>query len=198
LQQYIKNSLAINDYDVSMNLYTQRISITSKIGVFSLYFIKDILRDNPPLHDKDEKHKDFNEKISNVLHKKIGWMIGFRKPFYSGAITYMAEAMFNANSFDYLYFILNDFNNSQTQNILGLFSKSVISNNILAMIPATKNNITINNTDYNGIIEKKREYFGPVNIQKIKVQLLNQHGEYINLNNMDFSFSIDVEIGYDW
>ena len=46
-------------------------------------------------------------------------------------------------------------------------------------------------------IEKKREYFGPVNIQKLKIQLLNQYGEILNLNCMDFSFSLELEVAYD-
>jgi hypothetical protein len=62
--------------------------------------------------------------------------------------------------------------------------------------PNVNYNICFNNgSDY---IEKKREYFGPVNIQKLKCQLLNQYGETINLNNMDFSFSLEFESAYDW
>ncbi len=47
-------------------------------------------------------------------------------------------------------------------------------------------------------IEKKRDYFGPVNIQRLKIQLLDQYGEVIDFNNMDFSFSLELEVGYDW
>ena len=47
-------------------------------------------------------------------------------------------------------------------------------------------------------IEKKREYFGPVNLQRLKIELRNQFGELLDLNTMDFSFSLEVEMGYDW
>jgi predicted secreted protein len=80
-----------------------------------------------------------------------------------------------------------------------MFSKSMISNNILAVIPISKNNTTNIYTDKcSDFIEKKREYFGPVKIQKLKIQLLNQYGDLFDLNNMDFSFSVDLEMGYDW
>ena len=99
---------------------------------------------------------------------------------------------------------MNDFNKSQSQNIIGMFSKSIIIDNILAMVPLNQSinspNINYNICFYNNtdFIDKTREYFGPVNIQKLKIQLLNQYGELVFLNNMDYSFSLEFEIGYDW
>ena len=52
--------------------------------------------------------------------------------------------------------------------------------------------------DGSDFIEKKREYFGPVNLQRLKIELRNQFGELLDLNPMDFSFSLEVEMGYDW
>lgn len=182
-----------NRYDVSINIYNQQITISNRYNIFNMYFLKDPLYPN----DKDnDKHKYVHDKITQAINKKIGWIMGFRKASYIGKKTYITEGMFNANSTEYLYFILNDFNNSQSQNIIGMFSQSMISNNILAVIPLSKNNTYTEHCS--DIIEKKREYFGPVKIQKFKVQLLNQHGDLVNLHNMDFSFSIDLEMGYDW
>jgi hypothetical protein len=182
-----------NRYDVSINTYNQQITISNRYNIFNMYFLKDPLFPN----DKDnDKHKYVHDKITQAINKKIGWTMGFRNKSYIGKKTYITEGMFNANSTEYLYFILNDFNNSQSQNIIGLFSQSMISNNILAVIPLSKNNSCTEHCS--DIIEKKREYFGPVKIQKFKVQLLNQHGDLVNLHNMDFSFSIDLEMGYDW
>ena len=66
------------------------------------------------------------------------------------------------------------------------------------MIPLNSESFNVCYDNGAGFIEKKREYFGPVNIQKFKIQLLNQYGEILELNNMDFSFSLELEIGYDW
>jgi hypothetical protein len=87
---------------------------------------------------------------------------------------------------------------SQSQNIFGMFSKSILGDNILAIIPVTSNSFNICFDNGVNLLEKKREYYGPVNIQRLKIQLLNQYGEILNLNNMDFSFSLEFEIGYDW
>jgi hypothetical protein len=78
-----------------------------------------------------------------------------------------------------------------------MYSKSIIGDNILGMIPITAQDFYVNFTSGNDYIERKREYFGPVRIQRLKIQLLNQYGDPINLNNMDYSFSLELEIGYE-
>ena len=74
----------------------------------------------------------------------------------------------------------------------------ILGDNILAVIPVTSKSFNICFDNGNNLLEKKREYYGPVNIQRLKIQLLNQYGEVLNLNSMDFSFSLEFEIGYDW
>lgn len=131
------------------------------------------------------------------IYKKFGWIIGYRDEYYTGGNTYTTEGVYNGAYPNYIYFVLNDFNNSQAQNVFGMYSKSIIGDNILGMIPITTQNFYVNFTNGNDYIERKREYFGPVRIQRLKVQLLNQYGDTINLNNMDYSFSLELEIGYE-
>jgi hypothetical protein len=131
------------------------------------------------------------------IYKKFGWIIGYRDEVYSSSNSYTTEAVYNGAYPNYIYFVLNDFNNSQAQNVFGMYSKSIIGDNILGMIPITSQSFYVNFTNGNDFIERKREYFGPVRIQRLKVQLLNQYGDVINLNNMDYSFSLELEIGYD-
>ena len=132
------------------------------------------------------------------IYKKFGWFMGYRKAEYSGSNTFTTEAVYNSSPYDYIYFTLNDYNMSQSQNIFGMYSKSILGDNILAIIPVTSKSFNICFDNGNNLLEKKREYYGPVNIQRLKIQLLNQYGEVLNLNSMDFSFSLEFEIGYDW
>ena len=39
--------------------------------------------------------------------------------------------------------------------------------------------------------ERKRKYFSPVNISRINIKILDEYGNIIDLNNMDFSFSFE-------
>ena len=42
-----------------------------------------------------------------------------------------------------------------------------------------------------------RNYFGPVNISRIKVRVLDQYGNIVDFNNSDFSFTLKCEQLYD-
>ena len=44
---------------------------------------------------------------------------------------------------------------------------------------------------------KTRKYNGPVNIRNIFIKILDQYGEIIDLNNMDYSFTLELEILYE-
>ena len=189
------------NFIVSYNESSQKITIVNSVYTFIMNFTTDYnpatdITTNVLINNCD--YKNVNCVDITELYKRLGWIIGFRKAYYSGNYTYTTESIFNGIPTNYVYFILNDFNNSQSQNIMGLFSKSIIGNNILGMIPLTTKSYTTCFNTGNDLIEKKRNYFGPVNLQKIKIQLLDQYGDVLNLNNMDFSFSLELEIGYDW
>jgi hypothetical protein len=47
------------------------------------------------------------------------------------------------------------------------------------------------------LITTPREYFGPVNLQSLKIQLLDEYGRTVDLNNMDFSFCLTLTTIYD-
>ena len=53
-------------------------------------------------------------------------------------------------------------------------------------------------TEYGGTLQDNdRKYFGPVNITKLRIQLLNDHGDVINLNGNNWSFSLVFEYLYN-
>ena len=47
------------------------------------------------------------------------------------------------------------------------------------------------------LITTPRQYFGPVDIQNIQIQLLDEYGRILNLNNMDYSFCLTFQTIYD-
>ncbi len=72
-------------------------------------------------------------------------------------------------------------------NILIRFPVQRLSAN--QQVPLIFNNLNANN---------KRQYFGPVTITRLQVRLLNDKGLCLNLNGMDFSFSLLVEQLYQY
>jgi hypothetical protein len=47
------------------------------------------------------------------------------------------------------------------------------------------------------VITFPRQYFGPVDIQKLHIQLLDEYGRIMDLNNMDYSFCLTLQSTYD-
>ena len=54
-------------------------------------------------------------------------------------------------------------------------------------------------TESGGVLQDStRKYFGPVNITKMRIKLLNDHGDVLDLNNANWSFSITCEYLYNF
>jgi hypothetical protein len=88
---------------------------------------------------------------------------------------------------------LSTFNTYGTSSV-GLGSSTI---NILGKIPLNRQRfqiITASSTTANFL---KREYFGPVNIDRLRVQLLDDYGRVVDLNNVDYSFTLEIEQIYD-
>lgn len=89
-------------------------------------------------------------------------------------------------------------NRKQTSNNV---VNSPTNTNIFAIIPIKKTGIPIGESiiEFSGPIQlNERNYFGPVDIDKMRVQLLDDQGFVMNLNGMDWSFSIMTEHLYQY
>jgi hypothetical protein len=76
-------------------------------------------------------------------------------------------------------------------------SPAPTTNDVLAMIPLTGETemIVRYGTD---LAINKRVYFGPVDIERLHIQLLDDKGNPFNLNGVDWSFSFNVEYLYQY
>jgi hypothetical protein len=138
-----------------------------------------------------------NPATNSVLSKNLGWYMGYRSAQYINSDGYESEGIFNPVPLPYIYFILNDYNISSSTTMMGFFGDNYLEKNILAKIPIPVNSYQIlfdNNSD---LISKKREYFGTVDISKFSIRILDHYGDLVNTNQMDFSFTLELEIAYD-
>ena len=131
----------------------------------------------------------------------MGWILGFRKPVYMGKISYTSEGIFDLIGVPYVYLMVDDFQNNVENNFIGAFEESIKKSCILARIPQSEllgiplgGNIFSEPSD---LILKKRTYFGPVSIDRLKIQVLDQYHRVIDINNMDWSMSIELECVYN-
>jgi hypothetical protein len=134
---------------------------------------------------------------TDILHK-LGWHLGFTKKIYNGATTYVSDTMPDSNRVRYLYLAIDDYNNSVNNNFLSAFQKSVLSPNILARIsPSSVNSFGLFIGNELNMVTEPRKYFGPVDIQKLHIQVYDDMGRVVDLNGANFSFCLSFKVVYD-
>lgn len=175
-------------------------AINTTLGVSYFKVLIDPISNKTTIYNTSNLDFDLvfhNEKNNSKFEQSLGWILGYRTQFNYNASSYKSVGLFFSTPLDYLFFVLNDFNIYNSSNLIAMFNDSYIDKNILAKIPYSNNNYQILFDGINEILSPKRQYFGPVDIKKMGVQLLNKYGQVVNLNFMDFSFTLEVEMVYD-
>jgi hypothetical protein len=138
-----------------------------------------------------------NDDKQTPLPLKLGWLLGFRQGYYENSLTYVSEGIINLLGPRYIYLVIDDYNNSVNDGFYGAFTSSILNKNILARISLQGSVFNYLSKDNFNLITTPRQYFGPVDIQKLQVQLLDEYGRVLDLNNMDYSFCITFQTIYD-
>ena len=145
------------------------------------------------------------ETRGNGIVGNCGWILGFRLGEYTGSNAYISEGCYDAWGTKYIYIVVNDFNKNVNNFVLTSYNESIGKSNVLARIStqsAASNNFSAglsltNDTVTNDSSIKKRFYFGPVDIKRLELQVLDEYGRVIDLNNMDYSMAINLVCLYD-
>ncbi len=89
--------------------------------------------------------------------------------------------------------IQNNKNNLDTR------AKAPSTTNVLGILPIKPTSTGNVYTDFSGPIqENARIYFGPVDIERLRVRLLDDKGNTLNLNGANFSFTLVCELLYQY
>lgn len=176
-------------YDSTINgTGSQRMIYGLKNGVtqvtnVKLNFLKDI---------------DGNDDNGFPIIFKSGWIMGFRNSTYSNSSSIISEGLYRISATpSYVFLCIDDFNNNVLCNFTNVYNDSVYSNNIIARISVGSIVPPYNTVNINSAVTNERLYMGPVEIKKFKIQLVDEYGNIVNMNNMDFSFSLQVKCLYD-
>ena len=134
-----------------------------------------------------------------ILMYGMGWFLGFRYAKYlNNEEELISEGLFDGGGDRYLYISLNDFNKNRTNNNIIFLDNGFLDKDIIGKMYLSdgKFHINVNDSDSSENL-KKRKFIGPVDVKRIHLKLLNEYGNTIYLNNMDFSFSLEFEILYE-
>lgn len=173
LLKYIKFS--INDIDLKSSF--EIFSVGEDNITFSLHFMQAI-----------------NKNIMNTL----GWTLGFRLEnylFIDEKIT--SEGLYDCGGERYIYVSINDYQYNDNNFNTVCFDNSILNEDVIAKIPMVNGKLCLTIDDVNNSLTKTRRYNGPVNIARLQIKILDKFGFVIDLNHMDFSFTLELEVLYE-
>jgi hypothetical protein len=144
----------------------------------------------------------------------LGWQMGFRTAMYEmrgdGSTSSpfvvpqaaVSEGICLITGPQYVFLCIDDYNNNVNNYYASAFGASTIAPNIIARLNIKQQ---INSAGAYGVVSGEslstsltysREYFGPVDIQRMRITLVDDFGRVLDLNNMDWSFSLMFECVY--
>ena len=140
----------------------------------------------------------FLEDDTQNIQNTAGWILGFRLPTYFEIYgNIQSEGLYDGSGDKYIYMSLNDFQYNYSYTNIVYFGSSVLMDDILAKIPIVNGKLSLSVYDNNNPLNKIRLYNGPINLNRIAVKLYDKFGNIIDLNNMDYSFTLELEMLYE-
>jgi hypothetical protein len=174
---------ALWGYDLSYNYSGSNSTLNTGTGSVTVNFAVDSVGGNDKYNIKS----------------KLGWILGFRNSTYTiGTAITKSEAFYDFNGPRYLYLAIDEYNKGNQHSFVSPLYNSLINKNIIARITmntATHGFGTILPANLkNGLlVSDLRNYTGKIDLLKMNIQLLDENGNNVALNGLDFSFSLAVE-----
>jgi hypothetical protein len=138
-----------------------------------------------------------NKDLTTPISTKFGANLGFIHSEYNGSLSYAGESVIQPCLIRYLYLSVDDYNNNVNNNFMTAFNQSLLSQNILGRIAVNGNYFgLITDNDLN-TLNIPREYFGPVDIQRLHIRLFDDYGRILDINNNNFSFCLTFKTLYN-
>lgn len=188
--------------DISGNIpgYLENINVTPVTGIKRIDLNFEGSEINGLTYSKkitDNKSKAlYYEKANTPIEQRIGWMFGYRKGYYSDALYSISESILNILGPQYLFLIVDDFNKSNNVNFISTSRYGLLPDNIIARISLKSSAFSIQSQNDFSVYAEPRYYFGPVNINKIHVRMVDEFSRPLDLNNADFSFTLRMTTVY--
>ena len=154
------------------------------------------------------------DDYSRVLMLKMGWIFGFRLAEYTSSNSSPPTSNTNFGSIVsegicftknplYGFLAIDDFNKNSNDYFMSVFSNSISLPNIIAKVNFTQFTElagefqAAQGESTSNAINREKRFFGPVNIQKLKITLYDDLGRILDLNNMDWSLELAFECVYN-
>jgi len=161
-------------------------SVNVKEGIINpltIKTVKQILNINTKFRD--------NYDITNTTNFTINLPSTIKKVISIKLFNYQFPDVLYDGSYNYILLCVDDFHNNHNNVYLSPVKyQNLADNNIIAKI-SCKNEKYYHYYEY-----PKRVYFGPTDLNKINIKLLDELGKIININQ-EYSLELECEILYD-
>ena len=144
------------------------------------------------------------------IQMKLGWTLGFRASEYvmgnvspvttSTPISAVSEGTGFITGPRYAFLSIEDYLNNARPSFIVAYGTHTRANNIITRINlggGGYHNLSTRDAGLTGHANRTREYFGPVDIQKLTIKLQDEYGRIIDINNMDWSFTVTFKKIYN-
>jgi len=168
--------LTLDERTGRVNLYTEHPDIQSLELDFSL----------------DEEGDSDRRQVE--YYTKLGRVLGFTRRKYRGQKEYGGETRVDPFlCVRYFYLEIADFQNQYAPTFVPAFSNMNLSPSVIAKVvrdhDQKQNDLRL--------ITEPRVYFGPTDVSRIQVRILDAYGNVMDLANVDYSFTLRVRYMYD-
>ena len=133
-------------------------------------------------------------EIPRSTHFGLGYWLGYRKKHYECASSYTSESLLDTYLDAYLFIEVEDYNLSDGNPVVSYTENSLINKKILGKILIRSDRTEISFDDNSDFLERIRVYRGPVDLERMRIRLLDAFGDTVNLNGVDMSITIEVNI----
>ena len=146
-----------------------------------------------------------NIMLDENIQLFLGWQLGFRAGHYKCDLerVCVSEGICLPCGPRYMFLSIDDGLKSSGSNFIAAFAESTLDENVMTRINLsnTLDDVGVfkcaSDVGLSNQLNRTREYFGPVDISRLRCRLLDEYGRIIDLNNMDWSMSIVFEKIYD-
>ncbi len=141
----------------------------------------------------------FNQNSSAVTDNMItmGYILGFAKDSYEILTSITSEGVVNPSPIDYVYLAIEDFNQNVNNGFISATNNNVTSSDIIARITVNNDYFKVMNNTNQNIVTDPREYFGPVDITRMRIRVYDCYGRLLDMNNVDYSFCLTMKQIYN-
>lgn len=142
--------------------------------------------------------KGIDKKNDNLpITTKFGWNLGFNQETYFGSVSYTSDTPMDMNIMRYMYFCVDDYQRSVNNLFFSAFHTKPMNENVLGRISLEADNFSVFVENKYNLITEPRKYFGPVDIQRLRIHLIDDHGRPFDTNGANYSFVLTFKLLYD-